>query len=86
MYTRKVLLTVLLSVSPYNFFGDCCTITKKGFYHVVIDKNFFGSGLHFVIVRVSNDDGQSRCSRHGWVATVLDDDGDLVLLLLLAIE
>ena len=55
-------------------------------YHVIVYEDFFRSRLHFVIVGVANDDGQGGGAGHGRVSAVLDDDRDLVLLLLLAIE
>ena len=67
-----------------------CIPLQKGFrgktYHVVVNKDLLRSGLHLVVVGVADDDGQGGGSGHGRVSAVLDDDRDLVLLLLLAVE
>jgi len=55
-------------------------------YHVVVDKNLFGSRLHLVVVDVTDDDGERRCARDGRIARVLDDDRHVELFLLFAVE
>lgn len=37
-------------------------------YHIIVDKNVFGAGLHLVIVDISDDYRQSTSARHCRVA------------------
>ena len=67
-----------------DIFKECAP--TKGSHHVIVDKDIFGAGLHFVVVDVTDDDSQSRRARHGRIARIFDDDGHVEFLLLLAVE